>query len=98
MLSVYPERLVGIWIPGLVLLVYWIHGLLLLVLDIYKWEPLYKVSSPGILDTRSPSPSPRYHYLDIYKWEPLYKVSSPGILDTRSPSPSPRYMQVGTSI
>ncbi|XP_023341469.1 fatty acid hydroxylase domain-containing protein 2 [Eurytemora carolleeae] len=42
LLSVYPERLVSIWIPGLVLLVYWIHGLLLLVLDIYKWEPLYK--------------------------------------------------------
>jgi len=40
--SFSPEVLLGLVLPGLVLLVYWLHGLLHLLLDMVQWEPLYQ--------------------------------------------------------
>jgi len=49
-----PLMLIGLVIPGLVLLIYWVHGLLHLLLDIFQWQPLYqyKIQKTKHLDTK----------------------------------------------
>lgn len=37
-----PVILIGLVLPGLVMMIYWIHGLMHLLLDMAQWQPIYQ--------------------------------------------------------
>ena len=37
-----PLILIGLVLPGLVMVIYWMHGLAHLLLDIFQWKPIYQ--------------------------------------------------------